>query len=325
MSTPMPAPATTPAARETPGSVPRAGAVRWRSGAGHLGRVALGLVFLVAGLLKGLDPAEFVHQVAGYGFLGPRLSSVAAPALIVLEITLAIALLAGAWPRLSGLLSLALLIGFIGIEAYGLSVGRTETCGCFGAYVPRTPAEVIGEDLLFVGLAMLALWGLAGWDGMRGRRAAAVLVATAGLSTSFVVASPSLPIDAYVTRLSVGKSLEDLDLKERVPVLAAGRHLVVLLDVTEPGAARTAAAFNAIAARPGAPGIVGLTPSTEQEIDTFLWSAVPAFEIRRVDREVIKRLYRRLPRSFLIDSGRVTAVFDGAPPAAEDLLSSEAS
>ena len=32
-----------------------------------------------------------------------------------------------------------------------------------------------------------------------------------------------------------------------------------------------------------------------------------------------------VPRCFLIDGGRVTAVYDGAPPAAEDLLSSEAS
>ncbi|OLC54343.1 MAG: hypothetical protein AUH92_04175 [Acidobacteria bacterium 13_1_40CM_4_69_4] len=319
----MEAPAARPAPRETAGTVPRAGAWRWRRGSGHLGRVAIGLVFLVAGVLKGLDPAEFVHQVAGDGLLGPRLSSLAAPALIVFEIALAIALLAGAWPRLSGLLSLALLLVFIGIEAYGLSVGRTEACGCFGVYVQRTPTEVIGEDLLFVGLGILALWGLAGWAGMGGRRAAAVLVATVVLSTAFVVASPSLPIDAYVTRLSVGRSLEDLDLKDRVPVLAAGRHLVVLLDVTDPGAAGTAAAFNVIAARPGAPGIVGLTPSTEQEIDTFLWSAVPAFEIHRLDRDVIKRLYRKLPRSFLVDSGRVTAVYDGAPPATEDLLSSE--
>ena len=325
MSTSMSAPTATPARREAPGSVPRAGVRRWRRGVGHLGRVAIGLVLLVAGVLKGLDPAEFAHQVAGYGLLEPRLSSVIAPALIVLEITLAVALLAGAWPRLSVLLSLVLLFGFIGIEAYGLSVGRTEACGCFGAYVQRTPAEVIGEDLLFAGLALLALWGLAGWAGVRARRAATALAATVVLSIVFVVASPSLPIDAYVTRLSVGKSLKDLDLKDRVPVLAAGRHLVVLLDVSDPGAAEIAAVFNAMAARPGAPGIVGLTPSTEQEIDTFLWSAVPAFEIHRVDRDVIKRLYRKLPRCFLIDGGRVTAVYDGAPPAAEDLLSSEAS
>lgn len=324
MSTPMESTAATPASRET--SAPaRRGALAWRRAAGHLGRIALGLIFLAAGVLKALDPAEFAHQVAGYGLLSPRLSTLAAPMLIVLEISLAIALLAGARLLLSGLLSLALLLFFIGIEAYGISAGRTESCGCFGAYVQRTPAQVIGEDVLFAGLAVLALWGLAGWSGLRGRRAGAALAATVILSTVFVVASPYLPIDDYVTRLAAGKTLEDLELQDRVPGLAEGRHLVALIDVTDPGAARSAADLNAIAARPGSPAVVGLTPSTEQEIDAFLWSSIPAFEIHRIDRDVIKRLYRRLPRFFVVESGRVTAVYDGAPPAAKDLLSSEAS
>ena len=325
MTRSMQAPADTPSFRDPSGPAPRAGALSWRRAAGHLGRIALGLIFLAAGVLKALDPAEFVHQVAGYGLLSPRLSSVAAPALIVLEITLAVALLSGARLLLSALLSLALLLFFIGIEAYGISAGRTESCGCFGAYVHRTPGQVIGEDALFAGLAVLALWGLAGWTGLRGGRAAATVAIAVILSTVFVAASPYLPIDPYVTLLTTGRTLEDLQLKDRVPALAEGRHLVALIDVTDPGAVRSATALNAIAAAPGSPAVVGLTPSTEQEIDTFRWSAIPAFEIHRIDREVIKRLYRRLPRFFLIESGRVTAVYDGAPPAAKDLLSSEAS
>lgn len=322
---PLEPPTTVPPARAATGPAPRIGALARRRAAGHFGRIALGLIFLAAGVLKALDPAEFVHEVAGYGLLSARLSSVAAPALIVLEITLAVALLAGARPLLAGLLSLALLLFFIGIVAYGISAGRTEDCGCFGAYVHRTPAEAIGEDVLYAGLAALALWGLAGWAGLRARRAALTLAATAILSAVFVAASPDLPIDPYVTRLAAGRTLKDLQLKDRVPGLSEGRHLVALIDVTDPGAAQSAAALNAIAARPGSPAVVGLTPSTEQEIDAFLWTAIPAFEIHRIDRDVIKRLYRRLPRFFVLESGRVTAVYDGAPPAAKDLLSSEAS
>jgi uncharacterized membrane protein YphA (DoxX/SURF4 family) len=297
----------------------------WRRISGHLGRLALGLIFLAAGVLKGLDPAEFTHQVAGYGIVGDRPASVLAPALIVLEILLGIALVAGIRPILGGLAALLLLLVFVGIEAYGMAAGRTESCGCFGAYVQRTPAEVIGEDLLFAGLALLAIVGLRDWVGMRPVRAAAVLILGAILAASFVVASPSLPIDDYVTRLRVGRTLADLDLAARLPELLQGRHLVVLIDVTDPRAAEVAAGLGALAGRSGMPAVVGLTPSTEQEIDTFRWTAVPAFEIHRIDRDVIKRLYRKLPRFFVIDSGRVAAVYDGAPPGAKDLLSSEAS
>jgi len=299
--------------------------VSWRRAAGHLGRVALGIVFLAAGFLKGLDPAEFVHQVAAYGLIGMRLSGVAAPALIVLEIVLGVTLVAGVRPLLTGLASILLLLMFIGIEAYGIAAGRTEACGCFGAYVQRTPAQVIGEDLLFVGLAILAIAGLRGWAGTRPGRAAAVLVAAIVLSGAFVVASPSLPIDDYVTRLRAGRTLADLDLATRLPELLRGRHLIALIDVTDPRAAEIASALDALASRPGAPVVVGLTPATEQEIDAFRWTVVPAFEVKSVDRVVIKRLYRRLPRFFVLDSGRVMAVYDGAPPEAGDLLSSEAS
>ena len=44
----------------------------------HGARIALGLVFLVAGVLKMIDPAEFAHQIVGYGIIGPELASLAA-------------------------------------------------------------------------------------------------------------------------------------------------------------------------------------------------------------------------------------------------------
>jgi putative oxidoreductase len=294
----------------------------WRRRLGHVGRVMLGTIFLLSGIAKGLTPGEFTQQVAGYGILGPRLSSLAAPALIVFEIVLGVALVCAARPILTATASILLLLVFIGIEAYGLWGGRTEACGCFGAYSNRTPAEVIGEDLLFAVLGVAAIWGLKGWTGMRIGRASVVLVAALLLSTAFVVASPSLPFFniPVITRLAPGATLEDLKLAKRLPELVEGRHLVALIDVTDAHAAKLAAALNALAAAPGAPPILGLTPATEQEIDAFRWTVVPAFEVKRMDREVIPVLYRRLPRFFVVDRGRVAAVYDGAPPEAKDLL-----
>ena len=294
----------------------------WRRGLGHLGRILLGAIFLLSGIAKGLTPGEFAQQVAGYGILGARLSALAAPALIVFEIVLGVALLCAVRPLLTATASIALLIVFIGIEARSLAAGRTDACGCFGAYANRTPAEVLGEDLLFAALGAIAIWGLRGWAGIRVGRAAGVLVAALVLSTAFVVASPSLPFFGipFITRLAPGAPLADLDLAKRLPELLEGRHLIALLDVTDARSAEIAAKLNGLAAAPGAPPVLGLTPSTEQEIDAFRWTAVPAFEVRRIDREVIPVLYRRLPRYFVVDSGRVAAVYDGAPPEPKDLL-----
>jgi len=295
-------------------------ASRVRLWPGHLGRCLLGAVFLLAGVLKGLDPDEFAHQIAGYGILGPRAAALGAPLLIALEIALGAALLLGAWPRPTLVAGSALLVGFIGLEAYGMSVGRTESCGCFGAYLQRTPGEVILEDLGFLGLGILALWGLRSWKGLTGWRAGAVTAVAAAVALAFPIASPRLPIDSWVTGLAVGRSLEQMSIGTRAPGLAHGRHLVALIDLADPGASTTATALDTIAAQPGSPGVMTLTSAGEEEIAAFLWSAAPGFEITRVDREVLKRLYRRLPRFFLLDEGRVVAIYDGAPPSARDLL-----
>jgi uncharacterized membrane protein YphA (DoxX/SURF4 family) len=312
-----------PEERSAGGAGSRRALDRARPLAGHASRLALGLVFLAAGLLKSLDPEEFARQIVGYGLVGPGASAAAAPILIALEVTLAVALLAGFRPRLTGAGAVALLLVFIAIEAYGIRQGRTEACGCFGAYFQRTPQQVIAEDLLFAGLGLLSLWGLRAWGGS-GRAGAAAVAGAAILSTGFALASPALPLEPLVTRLAEGRSLPDLGLEHAVPDLSAGRHLVALIDLADPGAVHTAARLNALAAAAPGTGVTALTPSTEEERAAFLWSAGPEFQIRGVDRPVLKRLYRRLPRFFLLVDGRVVRIFDGAPPEAEDLLSSTA-
>jgi uncharacterized membrane protein YphA (DoxX/SURF4 family) len=315
-SAPAPGPETTAPATGIP-------AGRARALAGHVARLVLGLVFVAAGLLKALDPAEFARQVAEYGIVSPGVAAVAGPLLIALETTLGVALVAAFRPRIAAVVTAGLLLWFVALEAYGLAHGRTEACGCFGAYVQRTPAQVIIEDLVFLLLAGITVWGLAGRR-ESGGRAAPIAVATAAvLSLGFAFASPYLPLDPLVTRLAAGRTLADLGLAGKLS--PRGRHLVALLDLADPGAAETAARLNAIAEVEGAPGVVVLTPSTEEEKAAFLWTAVPAFDVLRVDRPVLKPLFRRLPRYFLIDSGKVVSVYDGAPPQASDLLSSEAS
>ena len=290
-----------------------------RPAIGHLGRLALGLVFLAAGILKALDPAEFARQIAGYGLVGAGPAAVAAPLLIALETTLGVALLAGFRPRPAALAGALLLAAFIVIEAYGIAQGRTEACGCFGAYVQRTPRQVILEDLLFIGFALLSLWGLRTWPGAR-RHAAVAVAGAAILSLTFALASPALPLEPLVTRLAVGRSVADLGLGQAVSDLSAGRHLLALIDLTDPASVGTAARLNALAAGTRGTGVLALTPSTEEEQAAFLWSAGPEFPIRRVDRATLKPLYRRLPRFALIDSGKVVSLFDAAPPEAKDLL-----
>lgn len=288
-------------------------------------RALVGLFLLTAGVLKLADPAEFIHEITTYEIIGAGLAAAAAPLLIAFEITLGAALLAGLWPRLTATLTVLLFLGFIGIVLRGVAIGRTGGCGCFGAYVERTPAEAIGEDAAAIAATLAAAWLLRGRPGLTGRRALGVAAGTAAVSLALAVASPHLPIDRYVTRLEVGRSVADLHLGARVPGLEDGRHLVALVDLADPRSSGAAELLNSLAAGAGAPAILALTPSSEEEVAAFLWSASPAFPIKSLDRATLKPLFRRLPRFFLVEGGKIVAVYDGAPPAAGDLLSSEAS
>jgi uncharacterized membrane protein YphA (DoxX/SURF4 family) len=292
--------------------------------AAHLARIALGGIFVAAGILKALDVAEFARQTAGYGLIGPGLSSLAAPFLIALETTLGVALLAGFRPRLAALCTGMLLVFFITLEAWGMSQGHTESCGCFGAYVKRTPAKVILEDTEFLALAVLAMAGLGAWQARRAGRAAAVTAVAAILSLGFAFASPHLPIDPWVTKLSEGTSVQDLGIAARLPQEGPKGTLVALLDVTQPEAKAAADPLSALAQGDSGIGVIALTPSSDQEEAAFLWDASPAFEVVPVDRDLLKPLYRRLPLYFLVRQGRVARIFPGPRPPGPDLLSSAA-
>jgi uncharacterized membrane protein YphA (DoxX/SURF4 family) len=291
--------------------------------AGHAARLALGGVFVAAGVLKALDVAEFARQTASYGLITAGWAAFLAPILIALETTLGVALLAGWRPRLAAILVGLLLLFFIGLEAWGITQGHTEACGCFGAYVKRTPEQVILEDLGFVALAILACAGLGAWRSGARRLAGAAVLLAAGLSLGFAIASPRLPIDGLVTRLTVGRSVGDLGIASKLPGSGQDETLVALLDMADPHAKEAAADLNALAGAPGAPKVIALTPSTEQEQAAFMWDAYPAFDIVPVDRGLLKPLYRSLPRYFLVRSGRVTRVFEGPRPPSPDLLSSQ--
>ncbi len=53
---------------------------------------------------------------------------------------------------------------------------------------------------------------------------------------------------------------------------------------------------------------------------TFRWTQAPIFEVREAPATLLRPLYRRLPRSFEVADGAVTATWPGLPPAVDDSL-----
>jgi putative oxidoreductase len=120
-------------------------------------RLALGGLFVYAGVVKVLDPLDFAQNIRNYRLVGQSLSFIAAVVLPWLEILAGVALAAGIWKRASALIISGLLVFFIVLTLVTIARGLDVECGCFGALSRKSGFGVILEDLgmLFMGLCLL--------------------------------------------------------------------------------------------------------------------------------------------------------------------------
>lgn len=317
----------------TPGSAPQP---LWHGIFGTLGGVALGAVLLIAAWGKILDPESFVDQIRIEGLDALFAAEVVAMIALGLEVGLGLALVLGV-RRLWVLVPASLLVVsflFLTGRTYYLSTrGLLEevvSCGCFGNLVERTPAQAFWQDLfLLVPPLLLSFVGRgAGRRLFPAVRAALVAVLT-GAALVFAYEAPDLPLDDLATRLRPGVEVSDLCtgagdsricVSLVVPELEQGRHVVVMAElgeeegVEELGAA--VADLNAYALAGGGPRLWVVSEITPEQLNTLFWQWGPVFEIREAPGSLLRPLYRRLPRSFLVEDGRVVETFPGLPPLA---------
>jgi uncharacterized membrane protein YphA (DoxX/SURF4 family) len=289
--------------------------------------VFLGAVLLVAVWAKALDPASFAEQIRVEGL--DVLLSAQAVALIalVLEAGLGLALVLGI-RRLWVLVPAAVLVAFFTfltgrawwMSAHGLR--EAESCGCFGNLVQRTPAQAFWQDLLLlVPPLLLSFVGRERSSGFPRLRTALVAAATIAVAV-FAWKAPELPLDNLATRLSPGVEVEEICagatddavcLDTVAPELKQGKHLVVMADLEDPALAEAVAGLNKIKDEGGDVWMLSASPSEQHQ--AFFWRFGPKFQVVETPEPLLRPLYRRLPRSFRVEDGRVTETFAGLPPA----------
>ena len=281
--------------------------------------VALGLIFLAAGVLKAVDPAEFARQIGTYGIVSGGAAVFLAYLIIPLELALGTALVVGYRSRLAAALTGALLLLFMGATAYAWSQGKTEGCGCFGSVASRTPGQVLLEDAAFLALAWLA-YQLGQERVSRPRwRPVTVLCVVLAAGIALPAGAYALPIDSLVTDLKVGRQSSDLPLREAPMDLTKGDYLVALLDVNAADARDTVKKLNQLNGASSGAMVVAFFGGEVDEKTIFCFNTNPSFEVVAVPRADLKRLYRKLPRFFQLKEGRVSRIWDGAPPTPEEV------
>lgn len=151
-------------------------------------RIIVGSLFIVSGLIKVNDALGFSYKLEEYfderalGF--PELIPYVLPIavfIVIGEVLLGVAVLLGAWPKLTNTLILAMTVFFTWLTYYtahceptSLGIFQNEagqfyidapqcvlTCGCFGEAIPLEPIESFYKDvvlLIFVIPVFIAAW-----------------------------------------------------------------------------------------------------------------------------------------------------------------------
>jgi uncharacterized membrane protein len=120
--------------------------------AGVLARLIVGSVFIVAGVLKLLDPADFAQDIANFQAFPHQTWNLAAAIVPVAEILAGLAVLTGFKRRAGAIVLGSLTLAFIGLILSVIMRDIDLDCGCFGE---ATEASEVGWPLLLRDLALL--------------------------------------------------------------------------------------------------------------------------------------------------------------------------
>jgi len=275
--------------------------------------IIVAAIFLAAVILKALDPVSFAEQIAEYGIF-PDLASLAAWTLIIIESLLAAALIVNFLPRIVPLLTIALLLFFIGITAYGMSIGLGENCGCFGNLVHRGPEQVIIEDTIMIIALVFSVVVL--WHHRLERRGVrmATVIGTGAAVAALTAFSPHVPADDYITQLHPGASFTTWPVDGLYGKnLTTGRHLVFLFTVDAEDIGSQVEQMNTLAQAAGDVSTVGLIIDGTEHLTSLMFEYAAAFPIGAVEPRFARPLYRTLPRVFILDNGTVTHTWSELP------------
>jgi uncharacterized membrane protein YphA (DoxX/SURF4 family) len=298
----------------------------WRWWLPRLLAGALGLIFLVSALSKATDLGLFVRQMRAYGIMSNHLLLTAcAWGLITLEFGLGIGLLIYYRPRLILSLTAMLMLVFLAATSWASFNGVAEECGCFGAWLKRTPKEAVIENLILLTIAVLARLGY-GHSQARQSRAKIWTVASAfligallplafGFSLQRISESQSKGIGVDISQLEI-EGVQGIDLNN-IPYLLAGMDLDCghCLELVE--------ALNALAEEPEIPSVIGLCINEENRRRRFMEEFEPAFPIGKISEDDFWRLLADadLPRILYIRDGRIRQAWDQTVPDKEAIKS----
>ena len=125
-------------------------------------KVLLGLVFIASAFLKVLDMDKFEIYVYSYHFFSLSFSFIIARLAIILELVLGIGLISHCLHKLMWWGSMAMLVGYSLLLIYALTLGRTDSCHCFGDFLQLDPKQSLIKNGVLMAL-FLPIFRMESW------------------------------------------------------------------------------------------------------------------------------------------------------------------
>ena len=125
-------------------------------------KVLLGLGFIVSAILKVVDMDKFEIYIYSYHFFSLNASFIVARLAIILELVLGIGLVSHTLHKMYWWGSMAMLGGYTLLLIYALTLGRTDSCHCFGDFLQLDPKQSLIKNgvlmLLFLLIFKMESW-----------------------------------------------------------------------------------------------------------------------------------------------------------------------
>jgi putative oxidoreductase len=121
-----------------------------------IARLALGALFVVAGILKLRDASAFATDIANYQ-LFPQMAALVAAVLPWTEIVAGVVLLVhpvATWRRAAALCIAAMMVVFTAAAGTAVARGLDVSCGCFGSESSPLTAWTLVRDVLLLAAAV---------------------------------------------------------------------------------------------------------------------------------------------------------------------------
>ena len=125
-------------------------------------KVLLGLVFIVSAVLKLLDMDSFEIYIYSYHFFSLNVSFIVARLANILELVLGIGLISHCLHKLIWWGSVAMLGGYTLLLIYALTLGRTDSCHCFGDFLQLDPKQSLIKNGILM-LLFLLIYRMESW------------------------------------------------------------------------------------------------------------------------------------------------------------------